>query len=92
MRPVQSSKTLNLKLLTLNSSLLDFERVLDGALAVAKLAITHAKQDGAAVALTGYVAHVNERGIEDELVVVNALIQDDEAESLDEQFPTSLNL
>ena len=32
---------------------------------------------------------MNERGIEDELVVVNALIQDDEAESLDKQFATS---
>lgn len=32
---------------------------------------------------------MNERGIEDELVVVNALIQDDEAESLDKQFATT---
>ena len=43
----------------------------------------HAKQDGAAVLLLGDIAHMNERGIEDQLVVVNLLAGDDEAEGSD---------
>ena len=61
----------------------DRKSVFDGALAVAKLAIAHAKKDGAAVLLLGDLAHMNERGIEDQLVVVNLLAGDDEAEGSD---------
>ena len=68
---------------------MNFEGVLDGALAITKLAITHSKQDGAAVGLAGDVAHMNERGIENQLVVVNLLAGDDQAESLYQQFATT---
>ena len=45
--------------------------------------------DLATVLVTAYVAHVNEGRIEDDLVVVNLLTGDDEAEGLDEEFATA---
>ena len=42
--------------------------------------------DAMAVLVTAHVAHMDERGIENDLVVVNLIARDDEVESLDETF------
>ena len=53
------------------------------------LAITETASDFAAVLVTGtHVAHVDERGIDDALIEGNAVIRNDLAEGLDEEFPT----
>ena len=45
--------------------------------------------DVATVLVTAYVAHVNEGRIEDDLIVVNLLTGDDEAEGLDKELTTA---
>ena len=67
-----------LKLYTLKQ----FERLSSRKRAEGALAV--GLGESATVALTAHVAHVDERGIDDELVVVDALIKNDEAERSDE--------
>ena len=45
--------------------------------------------DAVAVLVTAHVAHMDEGGIEDDLIVVNLITRDDEAESLDETLATT---
>ena len=45
--------------------------------------------DLVAVLDTAHVAHMDESGIEDDLIVVNLVAHDDEAESLDETLATT---
>ena len=40
-----------------------------------------------AIALFGSVTHVDERGVEDKLVIVNDFACDNQAEGFDEKFP-----
>ena len=42
--------------------------------------------DLVAVLDTAHVAHMDESGIEDDLIVVNLITRDDEAEGLDDTF------
>lgn len=52
------------------------------------LAIAIGSGELVAVGRAADVAHVDERGIDDELIVVDAVIRDDLSESLDEEFAT----
>jgi hypothetical protein len=43
----------------------------------------------ASVLAATHIAHMDEGRVEDELVIVNVLIQDDQSEPHDQQFPSS---
>ena len=57
-----------------------------GASEIAVGAVAVGLGDLVAVLVAAHVAHMDESGIQDDLIVVNLIAGDDEAESLDETF------